>query len=383
MSLAYKVEIAPHPPLRAFTWTAESETVQTIELDLHKDHKAISTLNVRLYDPKVGSRWWPLFNTIADPTFSDVPVKLSLADPNLGPSSMRLVFDGKLASLQPGYPGPSHTTFVAHDHSLTARMQARYSTYKGLRSVDVARLVAKNYGYDTDFTQLVDIVTTLTTKSIDVGMSTMGDGAFSDWKHLARALASDGLELYFVGKKLVVRQIAKTVYPIAFSPDDGNVITLEVTINHVGGPGGGGQSKAPLPGGSKGSAASATGAVATEAVKEGSVAVTHRTPPSGPAASHTGAHTESLSSRTGVDAQHRLRKDEATLVIRLSPDIGLHNVIPLKGWGKKIDGNWFIKSINHSVAGGAGTTTLHLTNRPSDGAKKAAGIALPGGTSAK
>lgn len=378
MSLAYRLVVTSAVPLRPFSWTGDSEVVQSIDLNLHKDHHAISTLTARLADPKVGNKQWPLYNALPDPAFANVPVVLSIADPNFGPSSIKQVFSGKLASLQPGYPGPSHTTMVAHDHSLTARMQARYNTYKGLKSTQLAARVAKDYGYALDLSDMVGIV--LVQRAIDVGMSSLGDGSFSDWRHLSRALAADGLELYFVGKTLHIRQIAKLVYPITFSPDDGNVLTLEITTNHVAGPGAGGQSKTPMPGGSKGVTNSATGSVATEAIKEGSTAVTHRLPPQGAGASHTGAHTESPGSLNGHAAQQRRRKDEGTLVLRLSPDIELKHVIPLKGWGQKIDGNWFIQSINHSITGGAGTTTLQLTNAPSKGGLKQAGVPLPGGS---
>lgn len=375
--LKFKVEI-PAPATatssaKSFVWTADSETVQSIELDLRKESKKISTLNVRLWDPRDGLRMWPIYNALPDPSFSNVPCKLSLADPVT--DKFTTVFDGKVSSLQAGYPGPSHTSVVAHDKSLDARLQARYKTYKNKTSVQIAKQIAQDYGLDVDVSALTGLI--LTQRAIDVGMSTMGLGAFRDWDHLTRALAVDGLELYIKGSKIYVQQSASTVYPTTYSPDDGNVISLEVTTNHVSGPGSGGQNKTPIPGGNKGSQNSATGSVAQEAIRQGSVAVTHRKPPQGASKDASGAHTESVGTLTENAAQRRKRKDRATLILRLTPDIGMQHLIKLSGWGLKIDGNWYLESVQHSIAGGAGTTTLHLTTTPSSGALSQAGITGP------
>jgi len=382
MALAFRLEV-PAPATsstsaKSFVWTGDSEVVDSIEVELHREHKHISMLKVQLWDPKTNGQYFPIYNALPDPAFADVPCKLSIAKPDGGPSTLATVFDGKLTSLQAGYPGPTHTTIVAHDKSISARLQARYKAYHGKTSVQIAQQIAKDYGYDIDVTALAGL--TLTQRAIDLGASTLGLGAFSDWNHLVRALAVDGLELYFKGSKMYVRQVATTVYPTTFSPDDGNVISIDVCTNHVGSPGAGGQSKTPTPGGNKGSTLSATGGTAQEAVKEGSTATTHRTPPQGAKQGHSGAHTESSRSLTAYAAQRRRRKDTVNLTLRLTPDIGMQHLIQLKGWGQKIDGGWYIETIAHSLAGNAGTTTLHLTNKPSDGSQKQAGIVQPGGT---
>jgi hypothetical protein len=361
---------------KQFEWTADSEIVQSIDLDLHREHKRISTLNVRLWDPRQGLRQWPLYNALPDPAFTSVPLQLYLADATKT-ATPTLVFDGKIASLQPGYPGPSHTSIVAHDKSIDARRQARYKTYHNQSSLQIATQIAQDYGLTVDISQLRNL--TLTQRAIDIGMSTMGLGHFSDWDHLSRALAVDGLELYMKGAKLYVRESALVTYPTTFTPDDGNVISMEVTTNYVGVPGAGGQAKGPQPGGNKGSVPAATGSVAAEAVKEGSTNTTHRSPPAGAKSGHAGAHTESKSSLTAYSAQRRKRKDEATLTMRLTPDIGMQHLIALSGWGLKIDGTWYIESIHHSIAGTAGTTSVHLTTVPTTGSKAQAGIVEPGG----
>lgn len=382
LALNFRIEV-PAPATsstvaKSFVWTAESEIVQSIDVELHREHKHISLVTIRLWDPRDGNRMWPIYNALPDPSFADVPLKVSLVDPRQGPSSIKTVFDGKITSLQPGYPGPSHTSIVAHDKSISARLQARYKTYKGKTSVQIAQQIAKDYGMDVDVSALTGLV--LTQRAIELGSATVGLGAFSDWNQLIRALAVDGLELYVKGSKLYIRQSASLLYPTTFSPDDGNVITFEATTNHVSSPGAGGQSRSPVPGGNKGTTNSATGTVAQEAAKEKSAETTHRTPPQGAKQGHTGAHTESSRSLTAYAGQRRKRKDEVQLTLRLTPDIGMQHLISLKGWGLKLDGYWYIETIHHSIADNAGTTQLHLTNKPSDGSSKQAGIAQPGAT---
>jgi len=298
MALDFRIEL-PAPATsttsaKSFVWTAQSEVVESIDIELHTEHKHVSMLNVRLYDPKQGNSYFPIYNALPDPAFADVPIKVSLQNPSAGPSSTKLVFDGKVTSLQPGYPGPTHTSIVAHDKSIAARLQARYKAYRGKTSVLIAKQIAQDYGYTLDTSEIASLV--LTQRTIDIGMSTVGLGAFSDMAHLSRALAVDGLEFYMKGATIHVRQSATLVYPTTFTPDDGNVISFEAQTNHVSSPGAGGQSKSPVPGGNKGSVNAATGAVAQEAAKEGSTAVTHRTPPQGAKQGSSGAHTESARS---------------------------------------------------------------------------------------
>src|SRR6185369_531803 len=229
MALAFRIEV-PAPAssstaAKSFVWTADSETVMSINLELHREHKHISCLTVQLWDPRTKGQMWPIYNALPDPAFADIPMKLAIAKPDGGPSTLTSVFEGKVTSLQAGYPGPDHTTIVAHDKSISARLQARYKTYKGKTSVQIAQQIAKDYGYSVDVSALVGL--TLTQRAIDMGASTMGLGAFSDWNHLVRALAVDGLELYVKGGTLHIRQVATSLYPTVFTPDDGRVIQMD------------------------------------------------------------------------------------------------------------------------------------------------------------
>lgn len=381
--LFYRVEVsAPATATtsaKTFTWTPDSELVQTLDLELRKEQKKISTLQLRLWDPRTGGKMWPVFNSLPNPAFAEVPIKVFLPAAS-GTTGGKLVFDGKIASLQPGYPGPSHTTIVAHDHSLDARLQARYKTLHGLNATQIATQLGKLYGLEVDASEVTG--TALTQRVIDIAMSTLGSGHYSDWNQIARALEADGLELYMVGKKIKVRKDASLVYSHTFTPDDGVIIQADFQINHVSGPGKGGMVKNAVPAGNKGSDPSATGTVAQEAAADGSTGVSHRRPPAGAKQGDSGAHTESVQKNTGKALQHRKQRDQGTLVIPLNADIGMQHLIALSGWGLKIDGNWFIESIRHQVSGGNGTTTLSLTNAPSAGSQKQAGIkanALPGG----
>lgn len=382
MALYYRVVVsAPATQVSAaksFVWTPESEVVETIDCELRKEHRFISTLTVRLWDKRDGQKIWPIFNALPDPAFSNVPIQLYLSKPGEGQAASKLVFDGKVGSLQPGYPGDSHLTIVAHDNSIAARLKASYKTFKNRTSVQLAQQIAQTYGLQVDLSELGSAE--LKQRLIDIGAN---PGGFSDWAQVTRALRVDGLELYMNMKsgKLVVRKIAQLTYPTTFTPDDGNVISLEAQVNHVHGPGGGGVSRTPTPGGNRGVQVSATGSVAQEGSAEGSIGTTHRVPAQGPKTGSSGAHTESIGDLKGPSEQRRRRKDTLSLTLRLTPDIDMRHIIAIKGWGQKLDGKWYPESIRHNlVSGSHGQTTLSLITVPSSGSLRQAGIAQPAGT---
>src|SRR6478752_4655408 len=104
MALAFRIEV-PAPATsstaaKSFVWTGDSETVQSINLELHREHKHISCLTVQLWDPRDGVKMWPIYNALPDPAFADIPCKVSLSSPDGGPSTLTTVFDGKVTSLQ-------------------------------------------------------------------------------------------------------------------------------------------------------------------------------------------------------------------------------------------------------------------------------------------
>jgi phage protein D len=360
MALGFQIEVG------GYKWTAESEVVETVEFDSSKSPKAVTMVDVTVADPKANGRYFPIFNSLPDPRVETIPFKLYLKAADQ--SKPYLVFEGKVGSLQPGYPDPSKTSIVAYDYSIGTRIQSRYRTYANLKSTDITKRILQDYGFSTDLAPDVKAFQ----RRVDIGMG------LSDWDHLARALAADGLELYVSGTTFKVRKNASQEYAITFSPDDGNVEKFEARINHVGPPGTGGQSKAPLPGGNSGSMNSITGSAA--AIAESTQDTTHRRPIAGAAKDHEGAHTESVTSLSPSGTKKKDRQDEVTLTLKLMPDIMISHKIKLSGWGKKIDGSWHLSRVHHSIAGHESTTTLHLTNAPtssSDASKS--GAVLPGG----
>lgn len=382
MSQYYRIEVdQPKTSTRAAqTWkfTPDGERVLRADVNLRRDGKRISFATVELRDPRTDGQIWPLANALPDPAFLDVPMRVFLSKPGEAQAASRLIFDGKATSYQPGWPGPATLTIVGHDRSIDMRAQARYRTLKNKTSVQLAQAIASEYGYTVDVSQLGSIV--LTQRLIDMGISGVGRGMFSDWNHIIRALAVDGLELYVKGKVIAVRKLAQQTYPQTFRPDDGTVISFRPTINHVSSPGAGGQIKGPQPGGNKGTALSTTGARKSETDAEKADAATHRKTPQGPAANTQGSHTESTGDNSGKAFQHRKRKDEAELVLWALPDLGLQHVINMGGWGKKFDGAWHIVDMTFPIAGSGPTQQqLRLSREPQGGALSQALVAAPGG----
>ncbi len=383
MSQYYRITVqqpATHTKAaKNWVWTPESDIVMSADVSLTKEHKKISTLTLQLWDERSNQQLWPIANSLPDPAFANVPLQLYLSKPSEGQSASKLVFDGKITQLSCGWPGPSHTTIVAHDKSIDMRRAAAYRTIKNKTSVQLATAISKEYGLETDTSELVGV--TLTTRLIDMGLGSVGLGSFSDWHHITRALAVDGLEMYVVGNKLKIRKLAQIRYPHTFRPEDDLVIEFQPQINHVSGPGAGGQSKVPIPGGSKGTNLAVTGTKKIETDAEGADATTHRTIPQSQSSSGAAVHTEGLGDNKSPADQKRKRKDEATLVVWALPDIGLQHLISISGWGGKFDGDWHIKALKHSIAGRTpATSSLTLTREPSSASQKQIGI-QPGGTS--
>lgn len=384
MAQYYRIEIAAPATktqsAKTTVLTPESNLVQEVVITLQKEGKRISSATIQVADPKKNGQYWPLFNTLPDPAFADVPVRIYLSKPNDGQAASKLVFDGKAWSYQAGYPGPSHTTIVAHDRSMDLRLRAVYRTFRNKTSVGVAQAIAQEYGFTIDQSELADAITTQ--RALEIGAGGVGYGALSDWHHITRALAVDGLELYTQGKTIKVRKSAQTIYPQTFKPDDGTTVSLEAMIMHVFSPGGAGQSKTALPAGSKGTIQSTTGAAKAVTDDQKADATMHRYPPQGAASSNKGTHTESVGSQIGPASQMRKRKDEATLTIRLLPDIQLRHIINLSGWGGKVDGLWNVQTVKHAIAGnGPALSVLTLHRGPSNADRKQTGTAvLPAGT---
>lgn len=381
VSQYYRIEIdQPATSTRTpktWTFTPASNKVIRADVNLRREGKRISFATVEVRDPRDGSVMWPLANELPDPAFLDVPMRIYLSKPGDSAVAAKLIFDGKQTSMQPGWPAPSTLTMVAHDRSIDMRAQARVRALKNKTSVQLAQAIASEYGYTVDTSELGGII--LTQRLIDIGMSGFGRATFSDWNHIVRALAVDGLELYVKGKVIAVRKLAQLVYPQTFRPDDGTVILFKPTINHVSSPGAGGQIKGPQPGGNKGTALSTRDARKVETDAEKADGATHRKVPQGPSSTNQGAHTESTGSNDGPAFQRRKRKDEAELAIWARPDLGLQHMVNMAGYGKKFDGTWHIVDMTFPIAGNGPTQqTMRLSREPQGGALAQAKVAAPG-----
>lgn len=389
MSIYYQIQVdqpaTKTSTAKSWTWTPNDEVVESLDVELKAEGKRISSLEISLHDPRKNNQLWPIGNSLPDPAFSDIPLRCYLprvGDPNY-PAT--LVFDGKITAIECGWPGDSKTRIVAHDRSIDLRTRAMYRTVANKTSVQLASWITQQYGYTVDTSELGSIV--LVQRLIDMGIAGVGRGAFSEWNHIVRALAADGLELYVKGKTVKVRKNAQVTYPHTFQPDDGFVISFRGVVNHVSGPGEGGQSKMPLPAGNKGTkdSTAASGANATEASAANAPNVTHRTVPQGPSSTSSGVHTEGTGDNAGPSFQRRKRKDEATLTTRLLADVQLKHLIALSGYGAKWDGNWHATTVRHSLAGrDEGVTTISMSREPSNAGLKGAGAQpLPAGSQQK
>lgn len=376
MAVSFRIEIsAPRTAgsaAKTWTFSPDSGNVQGIAVELKRDKQRLSTATVRIHDPA-----WPrqpresIFNQLPDPAFFDVPIKIYLAPPGNLRVPTTPVFDGKLMSLQPSFPGPSSLTIVGNDKSIDARKKSTYKTYRNLTSVQLAQKIADSYGYTIE--QSLGSITPKV-RAVDIGMAPSISGAgLSDWDHLTRALDADGLELVVHGSTLKIRQHATSTYRTTIRPGMATILSVRPQITHVG-TGGGNVSK-PVTLQTAGTSTALTGVEAGEASLYQSTQRTHREPLQCSA-------DESVTSAEGRDGSAwsnranltRKRKDTCALQMTSTPDITLDHVLVFDGWGGKVDGEWSIESISHAVIGEAGTSTFSLIRGASTGGLKQGGL---------
>lgn len=380
MAVAYKVEIQS-PATRsnlARTWTfspdsTAAEHLVSLDVDLKKDKRRLSVCTLRIHDPSWSTKpVQSLFNALPDPAWSDVPVKVWLAPQGAPRSPTVLVFDGKMTSLQPAFPAPTILTVVATDRSVDARKEAKLRTFANKSSTQIAAAIAKDYGYELDV-DTGDVSPKQRTHDLGFGGS-VGAGTLSDWDHLVRALAADGLEVWMRGKTVVVRRTQSNAYPTPFRHGDPGVVFVPM-IEHVRGPGKGGDVKTTVALEDKGTKQAVTGAAATSKAAEAASARTHRQPVSGPLTSTTGAHAEDIPvSWTNAATQFSRRKDTGTLTLLPTPDLDMTHVLSLEGWGGKCDGPWFPETIKHTIVGDRASTVVSVHRKGSASAASAAGV---------
>ena len=345
--------------------TESDNAVQSISVELKKEKGRCSYMTVLLADPE-----FKFFSRLPDIAFFDVPIKL-YALRSGGGTVPTLVFDGTLTSYHASVGALSTLQLVAHDKTIAARKVSKVRTFSGKTSVQIAQKIASEYGLTIDVSSVSQLATAQ--RAIDFGIAATGEKYMSDWDHVVKALAADGLVVFVKGSKFVVHTASTDVYATTFKPNDGLFWKLDVTINHVRGPGAGGNTKSPATMDHKGTEKAVSGADASEAAKQsGGEGATHRRPVGGPASKTGGAHTEDIDGTKWKNTvtHARNRKDEAVLTTALIPDLYLTNLVALSGFGAKIDRNWEIETIRHDIIpAGASITTTTMHSPTSKGAQ--------------
>jgi phage protein D len=359
MSRGFRVEIeAPETAstrAKIFVFEPSDEVVTTLSVELKWDHKKVSNAQVELYDKD-----WVIFNLLPDPAFADIPMRIYMAKAGDQSSISVLIFEGKVTSLQAGFPGPTHVTVAALDKSVDARRQSKYRTFRNKNSVQIAKEIATDYGFTVE---TVDDVSFIQSREVDIGAE------LTDWEHLCRALSSDGLMAVMDGTKLKIALRSSKNYGSVFQKGEHPVIALEVNVNHVRGSGEGGDVKNNI-GWQDGKTIKAVTDAASDNVKAKAGKVTHRIPVRA-AYDDQDAHILSMKGSAYANdvARLRRRKDDASLNCYAVPDVTLFDYIELKGWGTKVDGIWFIETIKHGWLGAdTPTTTMSLIRSKSHGA---------------
>lgn len=354
-------------------YTNASGVVARIESEERREKHSITTLTAELLDPEwhaAGSA----FGKIKDPAFSNVPVKLYLAKAGEARANQVLVFDGKLTTIGVGYPERRSLTLVAHDESIDARRRKSMRVFKGKNAVQVAQAIAREYGFKVDTSQVDELIAGLVVREVDSGITP----SLSDWDHLQRSLSADGFVAAVKGKTIHVTRAPSVAYATTFHRGRFPVISLNVSIQHVRGPGKQGDvrtSNVFFDGASTDKALRGTDAKRGD--KEQAEARTGRRPVGGAAhSSDAKSHAEDMD---GSNPKHtvewlRKRKDSAQLTIYPAPDLSVLNNVRLADFGAKVDGTWFVESVKHTIAGGDANavTAVGLVRGASPGALKGA-----------
>lgn len=351
----------------AKTWTFTPSTNNTIslEIELKKDSQRLSVCTARIYDPQM-----EIFSALPDCAYNNVPIRVYLSKPANHQDVSHLVFEGKVTAMTSGFPEPTTLQVVGHDKSIDLRRRKRVRLFKGQSSVQIAQTIAAEYGFSVE---------------VAVGTVTLGQTAIdwrpevSDWDGIATALAADGLELFYDARrnKMVIRQSATATYPITLKRGGPEIVRIECTISHIRGPGQGGDKKMTLDVEATGEVRATTKlAVIESQAVEGASERTHRRPVKGPSTATAGAHSEDGggSPWTNRITMDRKRKDSLTLTTIPLPDMGLHHLLNVSGFGAKIDGTWNIESIRYPVArDGMRTQVISCVRSSSAGGKKQGG----------
>lgn len=362
MSSAYKLTVDGK------SYGPESGVVARIEVEERREKHAITTLVAEFIDPE-----WKMFGEFKDPAFTEVPVELYLQKAGEARSAQTLCFQGKVTTLAAGYPDRRTLVITAHDKSIDLRRRKTLGLFKNKNAVQVAKAIATSYGFEVDTSQVDDLIAGLVLREIDSGITPN----LSDWDHLQRALSADGFVAVVRGKKLHVIRAPSVAYGTTFHRDKYPVISFNVTIQHVRGPGKQGDVRGTVYMEGTGTQRAIRDAQDKKrADKEKADARTPRRPIAGPEkSSSTKSHAEDVkgSDPASVVEQLRKRKDSAQLVIFPAPDLSVLNNVRLADWGAKVDGTWFVESVKHVIAAdSSAVTALGLVRGASPGALKGA-----------
>lgn len=350
MPIGFRLEIAaPRTNTReAFSkkLTATESMVQRVDIALKKEKGKISTLTAELFDPRL-----KLLDELPDPAFFDVGVKLYLAKPGQPSSVSVKTFDGIATSYDLSSWVQGRWLLVAHDNSYKARVRALQRTFTNKTSLDLVKLIAREYGWEVD-TSALSNTRTLEQRLFSIGLPASGDKFYSDWDHLQRELLSDGLTAHVKHNKLIIHRAPQTAYSRTFRPGDGYFIDLAGSIRHVRGPGGQGNISSQVAYDHAGAEKALKGKPkqAAEAMQGGD-GKTHIRPVGGASTKTQGAHSEDTKGASWSNEVNlrRKRKDEATLTLNVTPDLFLDHLVPLDGVSSKYNGQWEPIEIRHAI----------------------------------
>ncbi len=368
MATLYRIEmIVPATKKKeafSLVFDQRDNRVQSVECELKKDKKKVSFFTCTLADSD-----GKVITDIPDPAFVDVDLTFSFAPQDK--QTPEEVFSGKVTSLHFQWgAGLSTTTVTAKDKRVMLARKAKVRTYKGQTVRQIVDAVCKEYGITTDW-DVGDV--NMVARAIEFGIPGFGAHALSDWAFCRRMLASVGLDATFRKGKLQIRQLNTETYPITFRPGDGRVISLDATINHVRSPGdlGNVSTTAAF---DYGKEKAARGDAAKEAaLAKGGEGETFKKPIGGAKHGGTNTHAENHDATqwSNVVTRRRGRKDEATLTVNATPGVFPSMLIPLDGWGGKIDGTWEADDVKHDIFNR--TTTIHMKRGTSSGSASSSG----------
>lgn len=363
MPIAYKLTVDGK------SYGPESGVVARIECEERREKNSITTLTAEFIDPE-----WKMFGEIKDPAFTEVPVELHLQKAGEARAAQTLCFQGKVTTLSVGYPDRRTLIITAHDKSIDMRRRKTLNTFKGKTSVQVASAIARAYDFEMDTSQIADLIPGLVLREVDSGVTPN----LTDWDHLQRSLSADGFVAVMRKNKIHVTRAPSVAYGAMFHKDQFPVISFNVSVQHVRGPGKQGDVHSSVWMEGSGERRAIQGAQDKKrADKEKADSRTPRRPVAG--AEHstsTKSHAEDDkgSNPAATVEQLRKRKDSAQLIIFPAPDLSVLNNVRLADWGAKVDGTWFVESVKHVVEGGdsSAVTAVGLVRGASPGALKGA-----------